>query len=50
MCHNCCADYLAGREVAAEAAGVQAAVSPKPEDDHDQEPGKPRRDLFRRRS
>ncbi|MFE9868252.1 hypothetical protein ACFYPZ_37130 [Streptomyces sp. NPDC005506] len=49
MC-RCYAHYLAGREAAAVAALVQAAASPKPEHDHDQEPGKPGRGLFRRRS
>ncbi|MFD7943001.1 hypothetical protein [Streptomyces sp. NPDC059744] len=50
MCRNCYADHLAGGEAAAEAARVQAATPPKPEDDHDQKPGKPCRGLFRRRS
>lgn len=50
MCRNCWADYLADREAAAEAARLQAAAPPEPEDDHDQEPGKPRRGLFRRRT
>ncbi|MET8168894.1 replication-relaxation family protein [Streptomyces sp. NPDC005329] len=48
MCRTCWTDYLAGRE-AAEAARVQAAAPPEPEDDHDQEPGK-LRGLFRRRA
>ncbi|AYN43394.1 hypothetical protein D9753_00895 [Streptomyces dangxiongensis] len=49
MCHNCYADYLAGREAAARAARLQGTAPPKPEDDHDQEPGKALRGLFRRR-
>jgi hypothetical protein len=49
MCRDCWADYLAGREAAAEAARREAVAAPEPEDDHDQEPGK-LRGLFRRRA
>ncbi|MFJ8780965.1 MULTISPECIES: hypothetical protein [unclassified Streptomyces] len=49
MCPNCWTDYLAGREAAAEAARLQAAAPPEPEDDYDQEPVK-LRGLFCRRT
>jgi hypothetical protein len=48
VCGTCHADDVARKEAAAEAARVQAATSPEPEHDHDQEPGK-LRGLFRRR-
>ncbi|MET8615877.1 replication-relaxation family protein [Streptomyces misionensis] len=46
VCSDCHADDVAREEAAAEAARLQAATPPEPE--HDQEPGKPRRGLFRR--
>ncbi|WP_459247468.1 hypothetical protein [Streptomyces youssoufiensis] len=48
MCRACYADYLAGWDAAEEAARLQAAAPPGPEDGHDLEPGKLRA-LFRRR-
>lgn len=48
LCGSCHADGFARQEAAAEAARRWAAV-PEPEDDG-QEPGKPRRGLFRRRT
>jgi hypothetical protein len=50
VCGSCHADDVAAQEAAAEAARRQAAAPPEPDDDHDQEPGKPRRGLFRRRT
>ncbi|MFV0126148.1 hypothetical protein ACLGI4_00150 [Streptomyces sp. HMX112] len=49
VCTTCYADDVAREEAAAEAARLRAAAPPEPEHDHDQEPGKPRRGLFRRR-
>jgi hypothetical protein len=49
VCGTCHADEVAREEAAAEAARLQAAAPPEPEDDG-QEPGKPRRSLFRRRT
>ncbi|WP_261386940.1 replication-relaxation family protein [Streptomyces sp. BK340] len=49
-CASCHADDVARKEAAAEAARLQAAAPPEPEDNHDQEPGKSRRGLFRRRT
>ncbi|GAA4668015.1 hypothetical protein GCM10023324_19750 [Streptomyces youssoufiensis] len=48
VCRACYADYLAGWDAAEEAARLQAAAPPGPEDGHDLEPGKLRA-LFRRR-
>ncbi|WP_233436199.1 replication-relaxation family protein [Streptomyces anulatus] len=47
-CGPCHADNVAQRE-AADAACRQAAMQPASEDGHGQEPGRPRRALFRRR-
>jgi hypothetical protein len=50
VCGSCHADDVAAQEAAAEAARRQAAAPPEPEAHHDQEPGKLRRGLFRRRT
>lgn len=50
VCGTCHADDVARQEVTAEAAREQAAVQPEPGEDRGQEPGKPRRGLFRRRT
>ncbi|TVL88443.1 hypothetical protein CD790_30760 [Streptomyces sp. SAJ15] len=49
VCGPCHANDSARHDAAAEAARRQAAAPPQPEDDG-QEPGKPRRSLFRRRT
>jgi ribosome-binding protein aMBF1 (putative translation factor) len=49
VCGTCHADDVARQKATAEAARRQAAAPPQPEDDG-QEPGKPRRGLFRRRT
>ncbi|CQR59494.1 replication-relaxation family protein [Streptomyces leeuwenhoekii] len=50
VCGSCHADDVARQEAAAEAARRQVAATSEPEEDRGQEPGKPRRGLFRRRS
>ncbi|MFE4801679.1 replication-relaxation family protein [Streptomyces sp. NPDC056708] len=50
MCASCDAEKVARKEAAAEAARLQAATPPEPADDQGQDPGKPRRGLFRRRA
>lgn len=47
VCGTCHADEVARMEAAAEGVRLQAATSPEPEPEHDREPGKPRRGLFR---
>lgn len=49
VCGLCRADDVAREEAAAEAVRLQAATSPEPGPEHDREPGKFRRGLFRRR-
>ncbi|MDJ0347105.1 hypothetical protein QMK19_36915 [Streptomyces sp. H10-C2] len=50
VCGTCRADDVVREKADAEAAWEPAPAQPEPEGDRDQEPGKPRRALFRRRA